>query len=91
MSKPIKIKDIKELKCLASHEVGIDCFITLGREMIRSSKHIKYNEINKHFYILNEIDDTEQTLNEAELMDEDLTNIGKALKLGALYEYNYNH
>jgi hypothetical protein len=37
------------------------------------------------FYVLNEIDDTEQELTEQELTNNDLTNIGKAINNGAFY------
>lgn len=37
------------------------------------------------FYVLNETDDTEQELTEAQLMDRTYTNVGHALNRGALY------
>ena len=39
------------------------------------------------FYITNEIDDTDQELTREQLMDEQYTNIGKAMLAGALYAY----
>jgi hypothetical protein len=84
MNKPIRINNIKKLKSLASHENGLDCFISLNFS-IKSSKHIQWIPAEKLFYILNEVDNTEQNLKEEELLDENITNIGKALKLGALY------
>lgn len=37
------------------------------------------------FYVLNQIDETEQTLTGEELFDSEKTNIGKALEKGELY------
>ena len=54
---------------------------------IRSSKNISYNKYTDTFYILNEIDGTEQELNSQTIMDEEYTNIGKAITLGAFYAY----
>jgi len=36
---------------------------------------------------LNFIDSTDEELTEEEIMDDSITNIGKALKLGAFYVY----
>jgi len=52
--------------------------------MIRSSKHIYYNEDVNTFEVINHIDDSEQTLTEEQLFNEDYTNIGIALKSNAL-------
>ena len=41
------------------------------------------------FYVLNLIDDTEQNLSEAQLMDETLTNIGAAITKGAFFWENW--
>ena len=54
---------------------------------IRSSKNISYNKDTDTFYILNEIDGTEQELNSQTIMDEEYTNIGKSITLGAFYAY----
>ena len=54
---------------------------------IRSSKNISYNKDTDTFYILNEIDGTEQELNSQTIMDEEYTNIGKAITLGSFYAY----
>ena len=50
---------------------------------IRSSKNISLD--GKQFCIFNSVDDTEQLLTEKELFDEGATNIGKAMKVGALW------
>ena len=57
---------------------------------IRSSKNISYNKDTDTFYILNEIDGTEQELNSQTIMDEEYTNIGKAITLGSFYAYKMN-
>lgn len=49
-----------------------------------SVKHITLDKDGK-FNILNKIDNTRQSLNEEDLLDESKTNIGKAIRLGALY------
>ena len=63
-----------------------DFFIQLNGGC-RSSKMIDYNYETEKFDIVNEIDYSEQSLTREQLMDEDCTNIGKAIKLGALYSY----
>jgi hypothetical protein len=41
------------------------------------------------FNVVNEIDGSAQKLTPEELFNESLTNIGKAIKYGAFYAYNY--
>ena len=60
-----------------------DFFIVLNYGF-RSSKNIHLNK-DGTFKILNEIDDTVQNLSEAQLNDENLTNIGKAIGYGDFY------
>ena len=50
---------------------------------LRSSKRIVWDEEDKRFFIFNYIDDTEQELTEAQLMDRDYTNIGYAMTRGS--------
>ena len=77
-----QIKSLEEL--INSIEDGNnDFFINFG--IARSSKNITYND--GIFYIVNEIDDTEQELTTEQLFDEDYTNIGKAIKQGQFYQY----
>ena len=78
-----RIKTIKHLKELAKKEGGLDCFILLNGGL-RSSKYISYNPDDNSFYILNYIDDTEQKLTEAQLLDKSYTNIAEAMEKGAL-------
>lgn len=58
------IKDLDELRQLASQQDGCDCYIKLNFGL-RSSKHIDFR--NGKWYILNLIDDSEQVLSDEEL------------------------
>ena len=80
-----RVNSLDELKQMCDG-VTKDFFIQLNFG-IRSSKNISYNKDTDTFYILNEIDDTKQELNSQTIMDEDYTNIGKAITLGAFYVY----
>lgn len=80
-----RINSLDELKKMCDGETN-DFFILLNFGM-RSSKNISYDSSTDTFYILNEIDDTEQELNSETIMDEEYTNIGKAIKCGAFYAY----
>ena len=81
-TKPKRVTTIEELK--RSARGGTDYFIALNFGL-RSSKHIIWDEDAQRFYVFNCIDDTEQELTAEQLMDDGYTNIGKAMKLGALY------
>jgi len=76
-----RIKTIEQLKELAKN--GMDCFILLNGGL-RSSKHIRYYPDDNSFYVLNLIDDSEQELTEAQILDSSYTNIGEAMRKGAL-------
>ena len=76
-----RIKTIEQLKELAKN--GMDCFILLNGGL-RSSKHIRYYPDGNSFYVLNLIDDSEQELTEAQILDSSYTNIGEAMRKGAL-------
>ena len=80
-TKDRRIKTIAQLKKLT--ENGLDCFIMLNGGL-RSSKHIRYYPDDKSFYVLNLIDDSEQELTEAQILDSSYTNIGEAMRKGAL-------
>lgn len=80
-----RVNSLDELKQMCDG-VTKDFFVKLNFGM-RSSKSISYNKETDTFYILNEIDDTEQELNSQTIMDEEYTNIGKAITLGAFYTY----
>jgi hypothetical protein len=78
-----QIRTIEQLKELAKDENGLDCFILLNGGL-RSSKHIRYYPDDNIFYVLNLIDDSEQELTESQIFDSAYTNIGEAMKKGAL-------
>ena len=80
-TKDRRIRKIEQLKELAKD--GLDCFILLNGGL-RSSKHIRYYPDDNSFYVLNLIDDSEQELTEAQMLDSDYTNIGEAMEKGAL-------
>jgi len=79
-----RIWDISELKKLALNN-DFECFIVLNGGL-RSSKVIRYNPKKKKcWYIWNLIDDSQQDLTLEQLRKPSYTNVGKALKLGALW------
>ena len=80
-----RVNSLDELKQMCDG-VTKDFFIQLNFGF-RSSKNISYNKNTDTFYIFNEIDDTEQELNSKTIMDEDYTNIGKAITFGTFYAY----
>lgn len=57
----------------------------IGNGLLRSSKYIECDDDT--FYIVNEIDGTEQTLTAKQLFDEDYTNIGISINNGTFYTY----
>lgn len=78
-----RIRTMRRLKELAQNENGLDCYILLNG-CLRSSKHIRYFPDDNSFYVLNLIDDSEQELTESQILDDAYTNIGEAMKKGAL-------
>ncbi len=80
-TKDRRIRTIEQLKELAKN--GLDCFILLNGGL-RSSKHIRFHPDDNSFYVLNLIDDSEQELTEAQILDSAYTNIGEAMEKGAL-------
>jgi len=82
-TKDRRIKTIAQLKELAKRDSGLDCYILLNGNL-RSSKHIRYYPDDNSFYVLNLIDDSEQELTEAQLLDSEYTNIAEAIEKGAL-------
>jgi hypothetical protein len=84
---PVKVKDLEELKVKASDR--FICIFILLQFGIRSSKDISYSTEKKLWSIYNNIDDTEQVLNDKELEED--TSIIKALNNNALFYYkNYD-
>lgn len=57
----------------------------IGGCLFKSSKYMEYDDDT--FYIINEIDDTEQTLTTKELFNDNYTNIGVAINNGTFYAY----
>lgn len=82
---PKQITSMEQLKKEAQGEQDTEFFILLNF-YLRSSKRIIWDEEDKRFFILNYIDDTEQMLTEAQLMDKGYTNIGYAMTKGALFK-----
>lgn len=78
-----QVKSVNQLKTILADGETKDFFILLHFGL-RSSKAISFDGDNT-FYVLNEIDGTEQELTEQELMNSDITNIGKAINNGAFY------
>lgn len=79
---PKQIKSLAQLKKTLKSGDGKDFFILLNYGG-RSSKWVSFD--GKTFYVINFIDGSEQELTPEELMDEKLTNIGRAIKKGAFY------
>ena len=82
-TKDKRIRTIEQLKELAKRKNGLDCFILLNGGL-RSSKHIRYYPDDNSFYVFNLIDDSEQELTESQMLDSAYSNIGEAIKKGAL-------
>ena len=82
-TKDRRIRTIEQLKELAKDENGLGCFILLNGGL-RSSKHIRYYPEDNSFFVLNLIDDSEQELTESQILDSSYSNIGEAMKKGAL-------
>jgi len=79
---PTRIESVEQLKDAASG--GCECFIALVG-CLRSSKYIHYDESDNTFAVINYIDGSEEVLSEEQLMDKDCSNIGVAMKRGALF------
>lgn len=80
-----RVKSLDELKQICDGRMR-DFFIQLNFG-IRSTKAISYDRSTDKFYIVNIIDDSEQELSSKEIMDENNSHIGKAIELGAFYQY----
>jgi hypothetical protein len=81
-TKDKRIRTIEQLKELTK-KGGLECYILLNGGL-RSSKYITYHSEENSFYVYNYIDDSEQKLTEAQILDSAYTNIGEAMKKGAL-------
>jgi len=83
---PSRITSIEQLK--AEAEQGAEFFILLNHGL-RSSKGIVWDAEAKKFHVFNHIDQTEQHLTERQIMDKSHTNIGYAMKKGALFKHDF--
>ena len=83
---PKRIASMKQLK--TESEQGAEFFILLNHGL-RSSKDIVWDAQAKKFHIFNHIDQTEQHLTERQVLDESFTNIGYAMKKGALFKDHF--
>jgi len=83
---PTRMTSMEQLK--AESEQGAEFFILLNHNL-RSSKDIVWDAQAKKFHIFNHIDQTVQHLTERQLMDESITNIGYAMKKGALFKHDF--
>lgn len=82
MTKVTSTEQLREMIAQGVH----DFFILLNGNA-RSSKYMDYSPKNKKYFIVNEIDQTNQTLNEKNLFNRRHTNIGYAIEQGAFFSY----
>lgn len=80
-----KIENIEQLKTLCNDEQSHDCYISISG-IIRSSKSI-FMYKDGTFSVINEIDDSEEFFTEDELLNPDISIIGKAIQNGQFYSY----
>ena len=79
------INNIEELKKLCNDEQSHDCYIVIAG-IIRSSKSIFMNK-NGTFLVINEKDGSKNLFTEEELLNPELSIIGKAIIKGQFYSY----
>ena len=79
-----KVKDVSHLRELIKS--GVNSFFIQLNFGARSAKYI-YLQSDDTFEVINDIDGTSQNINEDELFDVSITNIGKAINYGAFYAY----
>ncbi len=77
---------MEQLKTESEH--GAEFFILLNHGL-RSSKDILWDAEAKKFHVFNHIDQTVQHLTERQLMDRVFTNVGYAMKRGALFKHDF--
>lgn len=80
-----KIENIQELKALCNDEQSHDCYISISG-IIRSTKSIFMCE-NGTFSVINEIDNFKEFFTEDELLNPDISIIGKAIQNGQFHSY----
>ena len=79
------IRTIEQLK--SASKDGLECFILINGGL-RSSKHIRYFDDENRFEIIHLIDGKEEYLTPEQVMDQNISNIGDAMKKGALIKDN---
>ena len=84
-----RINNIEELNNALKEEC-FEFFILLGGGLVRSSKHIEFASEPNTYYVFHEIDGTEETLTAEDIMDEEKSNIGKAIKNGYFFREIYD-
>lgn len=83
-----KITTLDELKQACTNNSAE--FIIQLNWGLRSSMSISYNPDTDNFTIFNYIDDTEQELSSEQIMNEEYTNIGKAITYGSFFQEKTN-
>jgi hypothetical protein len=78
-----RVKSLTHLKKLSTGGAEFCILLRLG---LVSYKQIRWDEKRKLFKIVNRIDGTRESLTEKQLMNRSYTNIGYALKRGALFQ-----
>ncbi len=80
--KRARVRTVDQLKKYLGQ--GKTEFFILLRGGLRSSKYIQPTSQGR-FWVVNYIDSTDQTLSQKQLVDDSLTNIGRAMEAGAFY------
>ena len=83
-----RVRSIERLKeILGASEDSQEFFVSLAGGLCKSSKMMHMYKVGTkdRFWVLNEIDGTEQRLTEAKLMDAAVTNIGVAMEAGCFF------
>lgn len=81
-----QINTIKELKAdILEHGGCGEFYITLNGGL-KSSKTIYWEEEGDDFNVIHEVDMSDETLTEHQLLNDSI--IGQAMEIGALYSYN---
>ncbi len=78
----IIVKSLDHLKNLVSEKAGE--FSLRLKYGLNSTKIIQYDSCRDMFDVFHSIDDSESLLSSKEIMDEDYSNIGQAIKIGCL-------
>lgn len=81
-----RIENIADLKLLCNNDEAHDCYISIAG-IIRSSKSVFMFE-DGTFSVINEIDDSEDIFTEEELLNPNLSLIGRAIENGQFYSYH---